>query len=203
MTNVADYNKARNRLSYQLGKYLINKFKFAPNQANSRDFNWSDYKTPLKDYDYFDSVFSAYLSLYYQRHYEFKNQNVIAFTYPFSIRELMLFLHNLAKNSSQELTIVLKGHHYEDELERQRAYEELIELIAESKCNFIVHFVLITKDNVDSNLLNLKPHSQEKIEGFQPLAHGAGYYFSSAKATSLIYREIQARETVKIPGYPV
>jgi preprotein translocase subunit SecA len=197
VANVADYNKARNRLSYQLGKYLFNEFKCDPAPANSNDVNWDDYKTPLKDYDYFDSVFSGYLSLYYQRNYKSAVKNVIAFTDPVSVRDLLPFFQYLTKNFSQELTIILKGHHYENELIRQQTYEELVALIAKSKCNFIVHFVLITKDNLDCNLLNLKPNQQEELEGFQPLAHGAGYYFSSAKSSSLIYRAIQAQEPVK------
>ncbi|MDR3502113.1 MAG: preprotein translocase subunit SecA [Legionella sp.] len=195
VTSVAQYNKAKNRLSYQLGKYLLNEFKFAPPQINSCAFSWSDYKTPLKDYYYFDSVLAAYLS-YYQRDNKFNNRTVIAFTSPVSAHELWPFFQ-YTSITSQELTLVLKGTQYENEHERQRVYEELVALIKDSKCSCLVHIILVTKDNLNCNLLDLKPNSQEKLDGFHPLAHGAGYYFSSAKATSLIYRAIQAQESVK------
>ncbi|WP_058535146.1 preprotein translocase subunit SecA [Legionella saoudiensis] len=194
--SAADYSKATNRLSYQLGKYLLNEFKFNLPKAKSNSFIWSDYKTPLKDYNYFDSALMGYLSLYYQRNYHSTEHPVIAFSNPVAIDELLPFFQHLTANRSHELILILKGPQYEDEQERQRAYEELVQVIAKSKCNFIVHIFLITKENLNCNLLDLKPKSPEKTDGLHPLAHDAGYYFSSTKAMSSIYRAIQSHNQV-------
>lgn len=216
VTSITEYKKRRELLSYQLGKIIFNEFKprIAPqsktlvpsNQAiiysdNPHYEMWNDYKTPLKDYRYFNSALASFVHFFYQVKYQYLRNispvfaftfPVFAFTFPVSVSDLIPIFQYYSGFLNSELILIFKGSHYENELERQKVYEELLKLIEQSKCTFMVHVVLITQDNLKANLLDLKPNTQEKPGLFQPLPQGAGYYLSSTKILSPIYRAIQA-----------
>lgn len=220
--SIADYIKMTNQLSYQLGKAMFYQYKpsLPPRYAVQDSLNqiitdyysnspystkWDkpfiDYTTPLKDFRYFDSVFGCFVIYQLNNHYIFRtgkyysNPKIVALTYPVTISELLPFFQNCNLYDSPELTIVLKGHQYENEGERQSIYKEILRLVKESKITSMVHVILITKDNLDANLLALKPGIQEKSSLFQPLPQGAGYYLSPEPLLSEIYRNIQGLES--------
>ncbi|MFT4060196.1 MAG: preprotein translocase subunit SecA [Legionella sp.] len=204
VTSEAEYKKKRDRFSYQLGKFIFNEFK-SPFELQEKwqsplspPITWSNYQTPFKDYYYFDSALVCHTH-FYQFVYKTPSAtipSIFAFISPISIIELVPLLQcyklasQLASNQ-QEMTLVFKGSHYENALERQQLYDDLTKLIAQSECTFMVHVILITKDNLEFNLLDLKPNTQEKLGQFQPLAQGAGYSLSSPEILVPIYRNIQ------------
>jgi hypothetical protein len=110
---------------------------------------------------------------------------------PVSVAELWPIFQDYSTDSTRELILVFKGIQYKDELERQKIYNEILALIQESNCIFLVHVFLITQDNLNTNLLALAPHKKEKGEIFQRLPHEAGYYLSSTQISSIIYRNVQ------------
>ncbi|WP_019216669.1 hypothetical protein [Legionella tunisiensis] len=117
---------------------------------------------------------------------------VIALTNPAGTNELLPFLQHCTTHHIREITIVLKGSQYTEQAERQKVFEDILDAVKQSKCRSLVQVVLITKDNVDANLLALRPITQDKTALFQSLPQEAGYYLSSIHIASAIFRNIQA-----------
>lgn len=212
VTSVTTYKEKTERLSYQVAKAIFNKFKPLPptkdkkqdllNQTvvdhysssfhtSTQNQGYINYTTPLKDYRYFNSALTGYINFCLRTSHN-NVPPVIALSNPAGVNDLLPFLQCCAVYDVREITIVLKGQQYEDRLERQKVFEEVLEAVKKSKCRSLVQIVLITKDNVDANLLALRPTAQEKTALFQPLPQEAGYYLSSTQILSATYRNIQA-----------
>ncbi|QMT60000.1 preprotein translocase subunit SecA [Legionella sp. PC997] len=212
-----EYKEMTGRLSYQLGKAIFYRYKPFISSDRTKDSvnqtiidyysnnpfcsTWNkpyiDYTTSLKNYHFFDSAFACFIAYKMPLSYEYLSASrpiskVVALTYPVQVTELLPFFQNSTAYGNQELTIVLKGSQYKDKSIRQSVYEEIAQLIKESKCTSMIHLFLITKDDIDANLLALKPESQEKNSLYESLPQDAGYYLSSSKLLSLTYRNIQS-----------
>ncbi|WP_454783093.1 preprotein translocase subunit SecA [Legionella sp. WA2022007384] len=207
-----EYKKMTDRLSYQIGKGIFYQYKPSisardplnqtianhySNNPYSTDWDkpYIDYTTPLKNYRFFDSVFASFISYKVSISYEFLKtasiSKVIALAYPINVSELINFFRNSVFYEIPELTFVFRGSQYENEFERQKVYEDILRLIKESKSTSMIHIFLITKDNINANLLELRPETQETSCLFQPLPQEAGYYLSSRNFLSATYRNIQ------------
>ncbi|KTD03583.1 preprotein translocase subunit SecA [Legionella feeleii] len=215
VTSVAEYKKKTERLPYQIAKAIFDKFKPLPaNRGQTHDHlnqtivdhysssfhspnkkqGYINYTTPLKDYRYFNSALTGYIHFTLQSGYD-DVPPVIALANPADANELLPFLKHCATYNIREVTIVLKGDQYKDQAERQKVFEKTLEAVKESKCQTLVQVVLITKDNIDGNLLALRPITQDKTALFQSLPQEAGYYLSSVHIASATYRNIQASST--------
>lgn len=218
VTSVAEYKKKTEQLSYQLGKAILHEFKFpyfpqdnAKKSLTLQGYHNDDYQTPLKNLYYFDSALTSFSHFYYSNHYKYSDPYranlfrpaIFAFTAVVSLSELLpLFQYYRKHTAHRELTLIFKGGQYECALERQRIYEELLSVIKESKCSFIVQLLLITQDPPKANLFDLKFNAEEQIEPFQRLSQGAGYYLSSSKALPLIYRNMQEKTPIPVFWLP-
>lgn len=173
VTSVADYKKRTERLPYQVAKTIFEKFKPLPaNKGQTHDHlnqtivdhyssgfhspnkkqGYINYTTPLKDYCYFNSALSGYIHFSLQSSHD-NAPPVIALANPAGANELLPFLQRCTTYDIREITIVLKGDQYKEQAERQQVFEKTLEAVKNSKCQTLVQVVLITKDNIDANLL--------------------------------------------------
>ncbi len=93
--------------------------------------------------------------------------------------------------SNQEVTIILRGTHYHDPIERQ-CIEEMMLKVMDFKTRQLVQLILLTDENTTHSLKTLAPEITRSMGSYIELAHGAGYYLSSPRVFSLIYRAIRS-----------
>jgi hypothetical protein len=197
----AEYKKKTECFSYQLGKAIFDYYKpdcSSQPQAH-HDLNNTilehysnfpnyaiDCTTPLKNYNYSKSAFTCYV------HYIKQEWPIVALTNPVEVSDLRPFFQHAKESMKPELTIVLKGNQYDNEVEREVVYAKILDLVKETKCSSLLHVFLITNDNIEENLLDLTPRALEKnSQHFHTLPQNSGYYLSSTKILSATYRNKQ------------
>lgn len=211
--HAVEYKKMTDRLSYLVGKAIFYRYTpyFEPQHPaeddfkfnrfiakyyadNPHDYAWdtgiTNYATPLKNYRYFKSALACFVHWQTDMYRPLRDANklVCALTYPASVNDLRPFFE---RERDAVLTIVINGSEYGNEVQRQLVYEDVSRLVKETKYKSLFHIFLMTKDNLEDNLLDLVSIEQESHAPFQPLLKDAGYYLSSL-SISASYRNLQA-----------
>lgn len=207
VTTSEAYKKATEQFSYQFANIVFEEFNPACTSPKTRPWNQilkssiifknsiHTYKNPLKNFHYFNSPMAAWLhfNLYVRR----PKAPIMAFTSEVEAADLLPIFQSYQLTEHHELILLFNGSDYDDPVKRQQVFEGILHVIQQSKCSFLVHVYLITKGNLETNLVSLTPTSTDQSQPFQPLSQDVGYYLSSNTIYSPIYRAVQAKSTYK------
>jgi hypothetical protein len=197
-----DHREARGRISYQLGKMLFNTFGsqdnlptisanpivacYATKNLFNRHYYYCDVRTPINQLVFFHSRFEyAELSTAFS---PVLTRSILTFDGAVSIGSL---IYEITRGSAAELIIVLKGAYFQDAKEREKIYLDILEMIETNRCTKIIHVILLSKEGITRNLLELAPVNLSLTDAFSPLAEEAGYYLSAPEFFEAIYRNRQ------------